>query len=1557
MRCRAEAWQGKVRLDEEELTLMKREMEIKHKRELLEMKTEMKVEDAKLAALEEIESSQSGASARLGIDIGQPSPAQKLSAVRSWLSQSNSERGEFKSEMLPQAASYRNPLHNSERGEYKSEMLPQAAGYKNPLHNSERGEFEWQMLPQAAGYKNPLHNSERREFESQMLPQAEGYRNPWNTPPMDLSCKMQSKMKPQPSETDMYCDAANDDQQLPVEQSTWTKSNGNQVDTQQHFVSNSVTGMKYVAVESAKIAVSSNNMKQGPVPPEQSSYLQLGGASHLSEHLSEHQPHSVGASRLDNKSVYGGSSEHGETQMMRKQSDPAETSQVSQSEPPQPVYQQQQQQQHDLTQLTQLLIKQQVRASLPHQKIATFDGDPLKYTTFIKSFEYGVEEKTEEARDRLMYLCLYTSGEAKTLVNSCLHYVNPEEGYKKAKEVLQKRFGNGHKISQAALKKAREWPDVKDEGKSLNEFSLFLTECLNMMGAVTGLGELDHTHTLQTLVGKLPIRLKGMWRTKVFDIEEKQKTVMFRDLVAFIDRLSQIASNPAFGNLRDENKVKGNKQNLNENKPLIRRRAFTTGAAQNCAYCGDNTKHVTAECRKLEKLSPKEKSTFCFDKKLCFGCLRPGHNKASCKKKEVCKKCSKTHPTVMHFDREESEQHTGSHQGKSQEVKESQEPSNYVNCGLTSENFSSSNPSIIPVVIRSPESKRSVRTYAYLDNGSNAVFCTERLRNMLYLKGRKTKVQIQTITGEKVSETHLLKNLEVLDLDEEHVIKIPEVFTQDKIPASAEEIITEEDLEDWPYLEDVNLPELEERHIDILIGNNIQKAMEPFEVINSQGDGPYAVKSLLGWSVHGVKGTLEAPRMSVNRIQATETAEEQIRKMYNHDFNEILSDDRMGKSKEDERFLCMADDSVQFTNGHYDLKLPFKNKDTKLPNNRQLVQQRADNLRRRFMKNSSLHQEYTSAMEKVVKAGYAEKIPEGEIAGEDGKVWYIPHHPVYHPQKHKIRVVYDCAAVYRGTSLNQELIPGPDLTSSLVGVLLRFRQETIALASDIEGMFYQVGVRKEDRDVLRFLWWPGGDISRPLEDYRMKVHIFGASSSPACANYALRKTANDNKDQFDVEVTDTLLNNFYVDDCLRSTSTEEKAISLAHDLIDICGRGGFRLTKWVSNSKSVLESIPPSERSEETKALDFDESLPSQKALGMLWLMEPDMFGYKLDIKDRPATRRGMLSVTSSVYDPLGFVSPAILPAKQMLQELCKRKIGWDDEIPEEIKGQWIKWQSSLPELEDFCVPRCWKPVGFEEPSSVQLHHFSDASESGYGVASYLRLTNHDQEVVCNLVMSKARVAPIKQISIPRMELTAASVAVKVDNMLKRELEVSVSSTVFWTDSQTVLKYIMNERARYPVFVANRVSVIRDGSDPTQWRYVPTELNPADHASRGLSVQQLLSKHEWLQGPDFLYHSERDWPVAVTSEKTAEEESAPDSTVVVNTLKLTPTDKVTVNTLIEHYSDWTSLKRGVAWWLRFRKFLLQRRSAGQQARMFDSGRITGRRDCHFGLRAAAGVSR
>ena len=410
-------------------------------------------------------------------------------------------------------------------------------------------------------------------------------------------------------------------------------------------------------------------------------------------------------------------------------------------------------------------------------------------------------------------------------------------------------------------------------------------------------------------------------------------------------------------------------------------------------------------------------------------------------------------------------------------------------------------------------------------------------------------------------------------------------------------------------------------------------------------------------------------------------------------------------------------------------------------------------------------------------------------------------------------------------------------------------------------MFCQVRVTTSDCDWLRFLWWQDGDIERPLLDHRMLVHVFGATSSPSCANYALKSTADDNKNQFDSEVVDTLRTNFYVDDCLRSTSTEDKAVTLAHELSAICEKGGFHLTKWISNRKSVMESIPMCERAETTKNLDLDSnSLPSHKALGMLWLMETDSFNFQIDISDKPPTRRGMLSILSSVYDPLGLVSPVILPAKQILQGLCRNKLGWDDEVPGEYQKKWNQWTTSLPELEQLDVTRCLKPEGFESPSSAQIHHFADASDDGYGTATYLRLTNEDGDVECNLLMGKSRVAPIKKVSIPRMELTAATGAVKIDSWIKQELEIPVDQTFFWTDSETVLKYVQNEKARFPVFVANRLAIIHDGSSVDQWRYVPTNVNPADYASRGMTVSQLIAKKQWLKGPDFLTEVEECWP-------------------------------------------------------------------------------------------------
>lgn len=176
-----------------------------------------------------------------------------------------------------------------------------------------------------------------------------------------------------------------------------------------------------------------------------------------------------------------------------------------------------------------------------------------------------------------------------------------------------------------------------------------------------------------------------------------------------------------------------------------------------------------------------------------------------------------------------------------------------------------------------------------------------------------------------------------------------------------------------------------------------------------------------------------------------------------------------------------------------------------------------------------------------LKAENDEKVPEEELDRGDGKVWYIPHHRVYHPTKGKIRVVFDCGASYQGTSLNGQLLQDRDLTASLIGVVTQFRKEPVVIMADTESTFHQVRVPPDDTDLLRFLWWPKGDMEQQPVEYRMKVHLFGATSSPNCANFALRKCAEEYRHYYSEKTVDTLLHSSYVDDCLVSV---EEAVSL-----------------------------------------------------------------------------------------------------------------------------------------------------------------------------------------------------------------------------------------------------------------------------------------------------------------------------------------------------------------------------------------------------------------------------
>ena len=523
-----------------------------------------------------------------------------------------------------------------------------------------------------------------------------------------------------------------------------------------------------------------------------------------------------------------------------------------------------------------------------------------------------------------------------------------------------------------------------------------------------------------------------------------------------------------------------------------------------------------------------------------------------------------------------------------------------------------------------------------------------------------------------------------------------------------------------------------------------------------------------------------------------------------------------------------------------------------LPNNRPLAERRLANLERSLDKKSERAKAYYDTIESYIAKDYARKLSPTEIATKEPKnTWYLPHHAVTNPNKPgKIRVVFDAAAPYKGTSLNDQLVTDPDLLNSLVGVIMRFRLHAVAMIADIKTMFFHVRVIEKDQPSLRFLW-RGPNRDRPPDVYQMQAMIFGAKSSPTSANYCLKKTAIDNKTTCSEEAVSTVLRDFDMDDLLKSLPSEDEAAQHALQLIELLSRGGFRLTKFMSKSRNVLAQLPPKDILGSpgiSQPFDLDlDSLPVERALGVLWNVEQDTLEIKVVPKQLAPTNRGILKQTSTTFDPLGLVAPFVLRAKLILQELWRLGFDWDKPISGPLLDAWEAWKAELPLLTTLSVPRCYLS---NQPSAqyahAQIYIFADASEVTFGAAAYWRIETRGQSYHCSFIFGKTRLAPIKPLTIPRLELQAAIMAVRMSQTIQEELDVMPSQITYWTDSITVLSYIKSRGTRV--------------SDPEAWRHVPGRLNVADDCSRGLSAQDLLRDSRWINGLDFLLRDEDCWP-------------------------------------------------------------------------------------------------
>jgi hypothetical protein len=1171
------------------------------------------------------------------------------------------------------------------------------------------------------------------------------------------------------------------------------------------------------------------------------------------------------------------------------------------------------------------LKESQEKMMLPQRTLECFDGsDITKFKTFIKSFRRLIEEKTNNDSDRLYYLEQYTKSLPQELVRSCSH-MDPSRGYSTAMKLLSEKYDNDFSIASAFIDKIEAWPSIKPEdGPTLEKFCILLTSCLNYAKDVKALEQLNSPKEMLMILSKLPYKLREKWRGCVLGLQESSAKVTFKELVQFVTRESKLLNMPVFGNLKTPQTKPSSQYQTNEpRKPNDCKKTTSMATAVDnrkiqmkpvCLCCGKDN-HSMENCFEFKNRTYEERREFVKDKNLCFGCLKKGHRSKDCFKRLSCTVCKRKHPTPLHTDDYPRQPSRPNSSPLSQTLIET------TNCHTGAGTSSKVALALIPVKIRSKHQETCITTYAGLDNFSSDCFISEQLVKKLQATGPSSKILLTTMEHKRSEfDTRIINNLEIFDIDENENIKLPPTYTCKELPIGNDDVPREEDIEKWPTLRDLPF-NFVDAEVGLILGINSPEAIKCLEIVSTIENGPFASRHKLGWALNGPLTREHRHEVFMHRTQVenTQNIESMLEEMYSYDFPDSKQDG-IGFSVEDKMWKQRVDSSVTFQDGHYVIKLPFRSEDPVLPDNRNQAYQRIASTKRRLERNSKLHVEYTSYMKEMIEKDFAEKIPETELKREPGKSWYLVHHGVYHKEKGNLRVVFNCSLKYRGTSLNDELLQGPDLTNGLLGVLLRFRQGAIAMTADIEKMFYQVKVPKEHSDFLRFFWFPDGNLEAEPEEYRLKVHVFGAVSSPSCANYALQKSAFDNQSFCSQSTVDTILNNFYVDDWVVSLDNIENAMSLAHEAQETCRRGGFCLSKFVSNSPQVMEAIPRSSWAKNIKELNLDhEDMPCQRALGVKWNVTKDNLSFKVNLQEQPNTRRGVLSTIFSIYDIFGFVGPAILPAKRIFQEICRLKCSWDEPLIPEHEIAWKKWINDLPRLTSYSLPRCYRPFEFED-SICELHIFCDGSEVGYGAVAYLRFENKSGEIHCILALAKSRLAPLKRMTIPRLELTAAKLAVIIKCTLEKEIDFDISRIFFWTDSTVTLKYINNTTKRFQRFVANRVAFIHERTEPDQWFYVFSKQNPADYASRGVPIRKFLELKDWSNGPSFLYEPKTCWPKL--RELAEIDESDPEVCKEKRILAV-KTEPGGIGLIAANTSSWIRLKRKIAWLIKIKNRLLK----------------------------------
>ncbi|XP_025270835.1 uncharacterized protein LOC112639871 [Camponotus floridanus] len=1130
------------------------------------------------------------------------------------------------------------------------------------------------------------------------------------------------------------------------------------------------------------------------------------------------------------------------------------------------------------------------RTTLPRIQLPHFSGKYEDWPAFRDLFQSLIGRDTlTSSVEKLHYLKTCLKGEAELLIRSL---PTTTENFERAWDVLVAYYENKRLLVRSYISQFTSLQKLKSE--SVVELRKLCHSVKSTVGSLESIGRpitKGEDLFVHLVVDLLDPRSRREWENFISDSNDPPS---YDKLQLFLDRrlhtleslqpvkVEAISSKPHPSPTQKTRTLHTRKQDSKRGR---------------CSLCGQD--HYIMFCDLYQSKTAEERKRHVEANDLCLNCL--GRHKVSeCSSQKTCSSCRARHHTTLHEACPSGESAKTSH---------------------LAQHKVEATTTVLLATARVRVLDRFGRAHtarALVDQGSESSLVSEALAQRLRLGRSPTSVAVYGIGGKQTGLARGQVTLQIRSLRDGPLISVAAlVFPRLTLYEGG----IKANRRAWTHVHGLELADpdfLATDPIDILLGADVYAMILQAGLRRGKSREPVAQKTALGWILSGAVGTTSTSRhASAHHCLVEEDLGALVQRFWQQ---EELPDAAVALSPADqqcENFFRQT--HSRSADGRYVVRLPVVAPLPDFSVTRSTALRVLFSMERRFARDPPFRALYADFMRQYEDLRHMSRVTPDATSRRP--VHYLPHHGVLRKNSvtTKLRVVFNGSTPTTSKrTLNDHLMVGPNLLPPLADVLLRWRRHRFGLATDVEKMFRQILVHPDDRDLQRILWRDSPQDS-PAE-YQLSTVTYGLACAPFLAMRALRQLAEDEGKQYPLGAA-VLLRDVYMDDILTGAATMAETQEMCKQLSSICMAGGFPLRKWSASDSAVIWDIPPEHQLQrETRDWRPHEA---HSTLGLQWHPATDDFSFATRHIALPSvTKRSVLSLVAQLFDPLGWLAPVVVRAKIAFQSTWLQGLEWDAPLDDASASAWVTFHAQIPVLEQIRVPR-WINLG-PSCTRVEVHGFSDASERAYSAVVYLKTWSNDSWIV-RLITAKTKVTPLKQVSLPRLELSAAVLLCRLAKHALTILDLTAPLHL-WTDSTVALGWIRGHPSRWQTYVANRVSEIQRTTPQAAWHHVPGQDNPADCASRGLSPKELQSHPLWWQGPPWLRLDATAWPTAVGH---ITEEHLPEKRTRVH-VKATAAPMSEAAELVR-FSSLKRLLRVTAWcrrWLRVR----EDRSTGTQQR-------------------------